>query len=115
MNITITTTSRTCVTRSVRACLLLASLALGSAALAGPPANPASGNAPATGPRAGQDLSTPEGAAAARDRLHHAARLLCTQVADTLAPSHQPNYGTCIDDALAAAVRQVSPTNGRAP
>jgi UrcA family protein len=49
------------------------------------------------------DLSTVEGQRAARERLHQAARHLCSQVADDLDLSHQANYLTCVDLAMAKA------------
>jgi UrcA family protein len=55
------------------------------------------------------DLSTPEGARAARDRLHNTARRLCSQfqLVHTQDLSHQPNFVACVDQALADALRQV--------
>jgi UrcA family protein len=53
------------------------------------------------------DLSTPEGARAARERLHETARRLCSQLADGQDLSHQPNFVACVGDALADALRQV--------
>jgi UrcA family protein len=49
------------------------------------------------------DLSTVEGQRAARERLHQAARNLCSQVADELDLSHHANYLACIDMAMAKA------------
>ena len=54
------------------------------------------------------DLKTPEGARAARERLRETARRLCTQVADSLDLSHQPNFVKCVDDTLAKALKQVA-------
>jgi UrcA family protein len=54
------------------------------------------------------DLSTPQGARAARDRLHEAARRLCSQVSDANDLSHQTNYVACVDGALADALRQLN-------
>jgi UrcA family protein len=56
------------------------------------------------------DLSTPEGARAARERLHETARRLCAQVADSLDLSQQPNFVACVDETLAAALRKVQGT-----
>jgi UrcA family protein len=53
------------------------------------------------------NLSTPEGARAARERIRQTARRLCNQVADELDLSHQPNYVACVDETLAAALRKV--------
>jgi UrcA family protein len=52
------------------------------------------------------DLSTPEGARAARERLHQTVRRLCAQVADSLDLSYQPNFVKCVDETLAAALRK---------
>jgi UrcA family protein len=49
------------------------------------------------------DLSTTEGQRAARERLHQAARSLCTQVGDELDLSYHANYLACIDAAMAKA------------
>ena len=57
---------------------------------------------------AGLDLSTPEGLGIARDRLHDAARLLCSRVADSRDLGHQPHFVACVDEAMAAALRQIS-------
>jgi UrcA family protein len=53
------------------------------------------------------DLSTVEGQRAAHERLHQAARGLCSQVADELDLSRQANYVACIDIAMAKADRQL--------
>jgi UrcA family protein len=53
------------------------------------------------------DLSTPEGARGARERLRQTARQLCNRVADELDLSHQTNYVACVDETLAAALRKV--------
>jgi UrcA family protein len=50
------------------------------------------------------DLSTAEGMGIARDRVHQMARSLCSQVADSLDLSRQPNYVKCIDAAMASAL-----------
>ena len=54
------------------------------------------------------NLSTPEGANAARDRLRQAARRLCARVADELDLSHQANYVACVDESLAVALRKIT-------
>jgi UrcA family protein len=56
---------------------------------------------------AGLDLSTPQGARIARERLRQTARKLCAQVADELDLSHHANYLACVDDTVAAALKQV--------
>ena len=54
------------------------------------------------------DLSTPAGVDAARDRLQQTARRWCSQVADRQDLSHQPNFIACMDETLAAALRQIN-------
>jgi UrcA family protein len=56
---------------------------------------------------AGLDLSTPQGARAARERLRQTARKLCAQVADELDLSLHTNYLACVDDTVAAALKKV--------
>jgi UrcA family protein len=58
---------------------------------------------------AGLDLSTPQGALAARERLRQTARKLCGQVADELDLSHHANYLACVDESVARAMQQVAP------
>ena len=53
------------------------------------------------------DLSTVEGQRAAHERLHQAARRLCSIVADELDLSRQANYVACVDMAMAKADRQL--------
>jgi UrcA family protein len=50
------------------------------------------------------DLSTPDGARAAHERLHEVARTLCSQVADELDLSHHTNYLACVNDAMARSL-----------
>jgi UrcA family protein len=50
------------------------------------------------------DISTPEGARAASERLRENARRLCSQVADDLDLSHQSNFIACVDAAMASAL-----------
>lgn len=54
------------------------------------------------------DISTPEGMRAARDRLHTMARRVCAQLAHSGGLSYQPNFGACVDDTMAAALRQAN-------
>jgi UrcA family protein len=49
------------------------------------------------------DLSTTDGLTVARARVHQIAANLCSQVADSLDLSRQPNYVKCIDKALSDA------------
>jgi UrcA family protein len=53
------------------------------------------------------DLSSPEGARVAHDRLYNVARTLCTQVVDDLDLSHHANYLACINDAMARTLPKI--------
>jgi UrcA family protein len=53
------------------------------------------------------DLSTPEGARAAHERLQKFADKLCSQVADELDLSHHANFVKCVDEAMANALPKV--------
>jgi len=53
------------------------------------------------------DLLTSQGASAAHERIHAAARRLCSQVADSHAISHQPDFVSCVSETMAAAMRQL--------
>jgi UrcA family protein len=57
---------------------------------------------------AGLDLSTPDGLSVARERVHQVARRLCLQLVDQNDLSHQSNYVSCVEDAVAGAMQQVS-------
>jgi UrcA family protein len=59
----------------------------------------------------GLDLSTPEGARAARERIRQTARKLCAQVADELDLSLHANYVACVDESVAKAMQQVPPSS----
>jgi len=52
------------------------------------------------------DLSTPEGWAAARERLRTMSWRVCTQLARSNNLSHQPNFDACVDHTLAGALAQ---------
>jgi len=99
--------SSSCLKANIRTTALLALCAFASASTV---AGSKTGAAPVTRTAkvslADLDLSTPEGAHAARERLHRTARRLCGQVADSLDLSHQPNFVKCVDDTLAAALRK---------
>lgn len=56
---------------------------------------------------AGVDLSTPQGARDARERIRQTASKLCAQVADELDLSHHANYLACVDDTIGAALKKV--------
>jgi UrcA family protein len=53
------------------------------------------------------DLSTPEGARAAHDRLHEVARGVCGHAEDDLDLSHQANFVACVDEAMAQALPRI--------
>jgi UrcA family protein len=53
------------------------------------------------------DLATAAGMQRARDRLHAAARRLCTRVVEPWTLSHQPDYVACVDRTLASALAQL--------
>jgi UrcA family protein len=55
------------------------------------------------------DLSTPEGARIARDRLQDVARRLCAQLAVSSDVGRQWHLHACIHEAFSAALRQISP------
>jgi UrcA family protein len=57
------------------------------------------------------DLSTPQGARAARERLRQTARKLCAQVADELDLSRHANFLACVDESVAKAMQQVAPSS----
>jgi UrcA family protein len=87
---------------------LLALCLLATAAAATPPTDAAPVTRSAKVSLAGLDLSTPDGARAARERLRGTARRLCAQVADDLDLSHRSNFVACVDETLAAALRQAT-------
>jgi len=58
---------------------------------------------------AGLDLSTPEGARAAREQLNSTARRLCGQLADALDLSRHDNYVACVEETFATALRALDP------
>jgi UrcA family protein len=96
-------------TRLIRSTALLALCVIGSAdALAGSQVD-ASVTRSAKVSIAGLDLSTPQGALAARERIRQTARKLCAQLADELDLSHQANYVACVDASVAMAMQQVAP------
>ena len=53
------------------------------------------------------DLSTEKGMQTAHERLDATARRLCKQVINPWALSHHAQYLRCVDDAVAAAARQI--------
>jgi UrcA family protein len=53
---------------------------------------------------AGLDLSTPAGVETARERIRHAARMLCRQLRDIDDRSRRENFISCVESAMAGAV-----------
>jgi UrcA family protein len=100
-----------CLKADIPTTALLALCVLASAAVAAPPTDTTPVTRSAKVSLADLDLSTPEGVRAARERLRGTARRLCTQVADDLDLSHQPNFVACVDETLAAALRKVTETD----
>jgi len=91
--------------------LLALSWMVPPAALADQPATGASETRMAQVALADLDLSTPEGARVARDRLQEAARRLCAQLAESRDVGRSWHLRVCIDATLASALRQIgSPT-----
>ena len=98
-----------CLKAHVRTTTLVALCALASGVImAGPKTDDAPVTRSAKVSLADLDLSTPEGARAATERLRQTARRLCNRVADELDLSHQKNYVACVDETLAAALRKVN-------
>jgi UrcA family protein len=54
------------------------------------------------------DLSTPEGARAARERLHAMARHLCMRLEGDHDLGHQPHFVACVDETLVDALLQLN-------
>jgi UrcA family protein len=97
-----------CIKADLPATALLALCVLASAAEAAPPSDTAPVTRSAKVSLAGLDLSTPDGARAARERLRVTARRLCARVADDLDLSHHANFVACVDETLAAALRRAT-------
>jgi UrcA family protein len=57
---------------------------------------------------AGLDLSTPEGMAAAKERVHQAARKVCSRIQHSTDLDHQANFIECVDATMASALLQLS-------
>jgi UrcA family protein len=57
---------------------------------------------------AGLDLTTSQGIAAARNRLHETARQRCSQAVDDRRPSEQAHFLSCIDVTLISELKQIS-------
>jgi UrcA family protein len=52
------------------------------------------------------DLSTPEGARIARERLETITRRICGELARRQDLSYQPSFAACVQDSLARALAQ---------
>ena len=90
---------------SIRVAALVALLALTSAAaLADQP--PATQVAKLS--LAGLDLSTPEGARAAYERIKTTAERLCFQLSDTRKIDYQAVYNMCVNETLANTVQRIN-------
>jgi UrcA family protein len=100
--------SASCVKVDLPTMAMLALCVLASAGEAAPTSDTAPVIRSAKVSLAGLDLSTPDGTRAARERLRGTARRLCAQVADDLDLSHQSNFVACVDETLAAALRQAT-------
>jgi UrcA family protein len=95
-------------TIAVRAtCLVAVCVAVPIAALAHQPSVAAPASA-STMSLAGLDLTTPEGIAVARNRLHETARQICSQPVDTAEPSDRADFLRCMDITLINELKQVS-------
>jgi UrcA family protein len=92
---------------AIRAAALAALCALAPVASAEPPAAPAVETRAARVSLAGLDLSTPEGARAARTRLKKMAQRLCRHFGDDLRASNRVTMNACVRETLADAVRQI--------
>jgi len=53
------------------------------------------------------NISTPQGARAARDRLRETARRLCSLVQDSRDLGHQQHFVACVEETLADALHQL--------
>jgi UrcA family protein len=57
---------------------------------------------------AGLDLTTQQGLAAARNRLHEAARQSCSQIIGNREPPDPANFLSCVDDRLRSELQQIN-------
>ncbi len=88
---------------AIVACTLFA-----GAAFADPPAAPAADTRVANVSLAGLDLSTPEGARAAHDRIKIVVKRLCFQMEDPSEIDHLEAYNICVLKTLADTVRRIN-------
>jgi UrcA family protein len=106
MNIQLASTRFT-IKATLSAAALAAVCAFAPAAVVAEQTGTSSGSKSAKVSLADLNLSTPEGMAIARDRLHQTARVVCDRVADSLDLSRQPNFVKCVDETVANALRQI--------
>jgi UrcA family protein len=92
---------------AVRAAALMALLAIAPLAVMADERGPVLDTRAAKVSLAGLDLATPDGMAAARDRLHETALLLCAQVEDTRSIARHANFVRCVDETFANAMQKV--------
>ena len=92
---------------ALRAVVLMALLAIAPLAVMADERGPVLDTRVAKVSLAGLDLATPDGMAAARDRLRETALLLCAQVADTRSIAWHANFVRCVDETFAKAMQKV--------
>jgi UrcA family protein len=108
-----TNTGANAYARSSRSTVLCATMLLGLSQMVPTvvPADPHATGAPETRTArvalADLDLTTPEGARVARDRMQEAARRLCVQLAESRDVGRSWHLHACIDATLASALRQI--------
>jgi len=90
---------------AIRAAALVALIALTSAAAL---ADQPSATRVAKVSLAGLDLSTPEGARAAYERIKTIAERLCFQLGDDRKIDYQAVYNVCVNETLADTVRRIN-------
>ena len=93
---------------TVRTAVLAALCVLGSATAMALQAPAAVESASAKTSLAGLDLSTPEGMAVARERVHQTARQLCWRVAHAADLALQPNFIKCVDATMTSALEHLT-------
>jgi len=90
-----------------RASVLVALFTFASVAFADQPPTPAATRV-AKVSLAGLDLSTPEGARTAYERIKTTAERLCVQLSDPRKIDFQAVYNVCVVETLADAVRRIN-------
>jgi UrcA family protein len=92
----------------VRTTLATMGILTWAVAVAEPPTDTVAVSCSAKVSLAGLDLSSPEGARTARERLSKTARKLCSQVEDELDLSLHANYVACVEQSVTRAMQQVA-------